>query len=225
MSTAPDYLKLVEGLDKSRKASVGDQPSIFTDIFKEDINIAIWRRALSAEIKDYAQVFLKAHKNYRQSLVVKPDNAFEKLTESESKLSQSKALCQNISELVEMFCLLFGVKQVGLRLTTLDHSMCPRFHVDRVPGRLVCTYHGVSTEWLPHNEIDRSKLGNGNNGLPDEESGLFQSPHSIKQLNVGDVAILKGELWDGNENAGLVHRSPQVPSGENRLLLTLDFLS
>ena len=38
-----------------------------------------------------------------------------------------------------------------------------------------------------------------------------------------NVSILKGELWKGNENAGLVHRSPEVSSGQARLLLTIDF--
>jgi hypothetical protein len=36
---------------------------------------------------------------------------------------------------------------------------------------------------------------------------------------------LKGERWEGNENAGLVHRSPVLLSGERRLILTLDFSS
>jgi len=35
--------------------------------------------------------------------------------------------------------------------------------------------------------------------------------------------LLKGTLWDGNENMGLVHRSPVVPDNEKRLVLTLDF--
>jgi hypothetical protein len=37
------------------------------------------------------------------------------------------------------------------------------------------------------------------------------------------VALLKGESWENNEGAGLVHRSPAVKSGQQRLLLTLDF--
>ncbi|WP_428354217.1 DUF1826 domain-containing protein [Methyloprofundus sp.] len=38
-------------------------------------------------------------------------------------------------------------------------------------------------------------------------------------------ALLKGERWEGNENAGLVHRSPAINEGERRLLLTLDFMN
>jgi len=41
----------------------------------------------------------------------------------------------------------------------------------------------------------------------------------------GDVALLKGELWEGNEGAGMVHRSPSMNPGDRRLLLSFDFLS
>lgn len=64
-----------------------------------------------------------------------------------------------------------------------------------------------------------------NNGKPDSQSGLYKNQHDIQQLSCGDVALLKGELWEGNQNAGLVHRSPSVDQGQNRLLLTLDFVN
>ena len=60
----------------------------------------------------------------------------------------------------------------------------------------------------------------------DEESGLFGQIKDIKQLCVGDVALLKGERWYGNSGGGLVHRSPHVEdTNSKRLLLTLDFLN
>ena len=87
------------------------------------------------------------------------------------------------------------------------------------------TYLGAGTEWLSHEAVDRSKLGTGSRGLPDHESGLFKAQSDIQQLNSGDVALLKGELWEGNEDAGLVYRSPGVADGDLRLLLTLDVSS
>lgn len=92
-----------------------------------------------------------------------------------------------------MFCYLFDLKQTGLRLAALDNAMCPKFHVDKIPCRLVTTYHGVATQWLPHHVADRSKLGSGSNGLPDDETGLHPHQKHIQQLNDGDVALLKGE--------------------------------
>lgn len=209
---------------KSRQAMISGHPSVLADIYQEDINIAIWQRDLSNELNTSIKKLLDTQNNFEKSLIVTPMNIYSKLTNDDGPLQKSGALCQDVAELVDMFCLLYELQEVGLRLAILDRAMCPRFHVDRVPCRLTCTYHGVNTEWLPHNKVDRQKLGRGNNGLVDERSGLYSSAHDINQLKNGDVALLKGELWEGNENAGLVHRSPQVPQGEKRLLLTLDFI-
>ena len=122
-----------------------------------------------------------------------------------------------------MFCCLFELEEVGLRLAVLNQAMCPRFHFDQVPCRLVTTYHGIATQWLENDAVDRSKLGRGSNGQPDSASGLYNDESDIQQMSAGDVALLKGERWSGNENRGLVHRSPVTSSEEVRLLLTIDF--
>ena len=92
-----------------------------------------------------------------------------------------------------MFCCLFDLKRVGLRLTTLHHAMCPRFHVDNIPYRLVTTYGGTGTQWLPHQVVDRRKLGTGNQGLSDDLSGLYKNGTTVEQLVCAHVALLKDE--------------------------------
>ena len=97
-----------------------------------------------------------------------------------------------------MFCYLFGLKRAGLRLTALDKAMCPRFRRSRsLPsGNHLYRYHyRVVTSQV----INRTKLGHGSGGKPDHESGLFNNNEAIQQLQCGDVALLKGEIWDGNE--------------------------
>ena len=222
MNIAPQTYTHAQQHLKTRKAAVCNHPSIFTDIYDTGTNIAIWQRALSGQVRADVTSLLDTHTGFQKTTVVSTDNSYAKLIHD---FGDAKALAKDIAELVGMFCLLFDCKQAGLRLTLMDHAMCPRFHVDSVPCRLVSTYHGPATQWLPHNKVDRTKLGRGNNGLADEQSGLFADRQAINQLACGDVAILKGELWQANENAGLVHRSPEVAAGEKRLLLTLDFFS
>jgi hypothetical protein len=101
--------------------------------------------------------------------------------------------------------------------------MCPRFHIDKLGCRLVSTYQGPGTEWLSNDDVDRSKLGAGNMGLSDDVSGLYSQAADIQQVNKGDIVLLKGEGWYGNEGLGAVHRSPAVAPGEKRVVLTLDF--
>ncbi len=216
-----DHEPLPDDRTKTRLPSYGDDPKVLADVYQEDIHIAIWQRTVGEQLEDAVNGFLAADPRFETALTVSPDSVHTALWKSTRGTAPTE-LADDVAELVEMFCYLFGLKRAGLRLATLSRAMCPRFHVDRVPCRLVTTYRGVATEWLRHEAVDRSKLGLGSKGQLDLDSGLFADQSDIQRLACGDVALLKGELWVGNENAGLVHRSPAVPAGENRLLLTLD---
>ncbi len=208
-----------------RRAIEGHQPDVLTDIYQEDVNIAIWQRSLTNNIIEAASAILLNNPVLKASLVVSPQEADASLNKVLGSSSSAALLSEDIAQLVNMFCCLFDLKRAGLRLTTLDRAMCPRFHVDKVPCRLVTTYQGIATQWLPHHLADRNQLGAGNIGKPDEQTGIFQDLHDIRRLKQGDVALMKGELWHGNEGAGLIHRSPPISAGEHRLLLTLDFIN
>jgi hypothetical protein len=207
------------------ECSVEDfDPKVLSKIYQEDINIAIWKRELSPELATAAALFIKENTVKSTRLTVSPDDAFDLLCNALGSDNAAVTLSTDIALLVDMFCCLFDLKYAGLRLTILDKAMCPRFHIDRIPCRLVTTYQGIASEWLENALIDRTKLGAGNEGKSDEESGLFPDVNNINHLNQGDVALLKGENWDESTGFGLVHRSPFVANDERRLLLTLDFI-
>lgn len=208
---------------KSRRLIADSDPAVFSAIYEDDCNIAVWQRQLPAQLTANVVEFLKSHTGLQAAISLAPEKAFESIHEALGNSELTKELSQDIAELVDMFSCLFELERVGLRLTVLDKAMCPKFHVDKVPCRMVTTYQGTATEWLPHNNIDRSKLGAGSEGKSDEESGLMKSSDDIQRLTSGDVALLKGERWEGNEGAGLVHRSPALAINEVRVLLTLDF--
>lgn len=212
-----------------RRPASGTEPTILADIYEEEVDIAIWQRQPSQRLSRIVDRLLNAKPDLQLVLNAPPrelpDLLLEQLVlggEDNGKLSY---LVQDIANIANMFSCLFELHRVGLRLSVLDKAMCPRFHVDRVPARLVTTYLGAGTEWLSNTVVDRRMLGTGSMGVPDHESGLYLLDDDIQKLGANDVALLKGEAWEGNENAGLVHRSPAVNDGERRLLLTLDFVS
>ena len=207
---------------KSRRAVYDTEPTIFSAIYQDDVNLANWQRTLPLNVNEAVSQLLSKKSDFQCSLTASPETALESLNETFASQNYHP-LAENISELVDMFCYLFELKQAGIRLAALDKAMCPKFHVDRVPCRLITTYQGIATEWLPNDLADRSRLGAGSKGLADHESGIYCTKSDIQQLNCGDVALLKGEHWFNNEGGGLIHRSPELLSGESRLLLTLDF--
>ena len=133
-----------------------------------------------------------------------------------------EALRADMACLVDAFSYLFDLREVGLRLAVLDRAMCPKFHVDKVPCRLITTYTGIATEWLPHDRVNRSFLGPNTPTIVGSEPGICESG-DIEMIETGAVALLKGESWEGNGGCGLVHRSPAITEGCKRLLLTIDF--
>lgn len=221
--TAHSSLKSEEPKEKGYFKE-GNNLDTLGDIYQEDTNMVIWKRELDNAIQKAANVIIDTNPSLEISRVVSPDDTYAEIRNALGFSENASIISKDVANLVDMFCTLFDLKQVGLRLAVLDRAMCPRFHVDRVPCRLLTTYLGVATEWLPHHNADRSRLGIGNQGKPDEESGIMNSDKDIKYLNQGDVALLKGEAWEGNEGSGLIHRSPTLDSNSRRLLLTIDFI-
>lgn len=209
---------------KEKQVTASSSPIVFSEIYQTQNNIVIWQRELANSLQfDISQLLLnKPTLNIAKA--IRTNRIGADIDDLFSTITQSLALREDVSELVEMFSFLFELEEVGLRLSVLDRAMCPRFHADKVPCRLITTYSGIGSQWLPNDKVNREKLGHGSKGVSDAESGLYPSMDCIQTLNTGDVALLKGELWEGNENQGLVHRSPSVQENEKRLLMTLDFM-
>lgn len=199
----------------------GLTPETLTRILEDQTNLAVWQRQLPVHIADFAQLVLSLNEPLAESLCLElPDEDAEPdlagLAAGLRDLQGFEGFISDLKWLISAFACLLGARRIGVRLRVLDKAMCPRFHVDHVPVRLITTYAGIGSQWLEEGAMDRLQLG--------QVDAEPQDPASIRQLNSGDVALLKGEKWHGNEGFGLIHRSPQPAPGERRLLLTLDWL-
>lgn len=106
---------------------------------------------------------------------------------------------------------------VYVKLHVIEDNGCAFWHQDCVPFRMVSTYRGPCTEWVPP-AFSKETL----------ERRQFNSKHA-QSLTHCDVALFKGR-GDTDEDdeffdqPGIVHRSPRTTegSGINRLVLVLD---
>ena len=177
------------------------------DIFCNNNNISILKRQLSEDLSTSCEYFYKKNPNLAFSKIININSFKKKLnTEFESDKNIS-VLIYDIYEVVKKFCIIFETDKVWLRLDSIDRPMCPNFHTDDVKCRMVTTYLGPGTQWIPQHLIDKN-----------------MTKADIMQLNVGDIALLKGEGWKGNEGNGLIHRSPHSNTTYKRLYMTVDFV-
>ncbi len=214
------------GRHPSTKTIVSNRFADLARIYENDVNLCLIERTFPNEIETFVYAALRDKTKVEISQPVDPENYdFSKLWPQAEDIAGYQAWLADVKLLTQAFCELFGQRETGLRLRTLDKAMCPRFHVDRVPVRMICSYGGIGTEWLPEHALNRSRLGMGGCGLPDAESGLITDPTAIRKMPAYAVGLMKGEHWEGNEGLGLVHRSPTPTAVQpRRLLLTLDML-
>lgn len=198
----------------------GETPLALADILDNGVNLALWQRQLPLHIAEFGALLVSLNEPLAESLVVELDSE-----DAEPNLQGLAAGCRDlegydgfiadVAWLVSAFACLLGAKRIGVRLRLLDKAMCPRFHVDHVPVRLITTYAGIGSQWLREGVMDRRQLSQAD----------AEPTERIEQIHCGEVALLKGEKWRGNEGYGLIHRSPALAANERRLILTLDWLA
>jgi hypothetical protein len=130
----------------------------------------------------------------------------------------AKDLLDDVAHLLLDFARIALVKELRLSLSTVNTNMCRRFHTDVNDLRLLCTYVGPGTLWLPNDAVNEQAIRRHDHHLPIE-----RSPEDVQQVGTGHVAILKGALYPGDPVSACVHRSPTIEeTGQRRLLLRID---
>ena len=120
-----------------------------------------------------------------------------------------KSWVSDMSEICQIFCDTLNSKSVSFCLGT--ERGCSRYHIDNVPMRLLVTYMGQGTEWLPNEIANRNAF---EEGLPNEK--IVKDSSKIKSIKTFNVAIFRGGA------AGLLHRTPDSALKNPSILLRLD---
>jgi len=189
-----------------------DDAGVLADVMMDPVQVAVWDRRSPLDQQVVQQACSK-------KLAVKSWLDVADLPASIKRSLPGEGfapLREDLVLLADMMACLFGVTGVGLRVTALEKPMCPRFHVDRIPVRLLCTYGGPGSQWLPAPAVSAGLL------VPGVEQEGRYATDSVQQLQAGQVALFKGDTWRDNPGSGVVHRSPPVSPGQQRLLVTLD---
>ncbi|WP_158969851.1 DUF1826 domain-containing protein [Paraglaciecola sp. L3A3] len=213
-------MELAEKLSLSTWRS-DDSPLVLSDIFSPNISVAIWQRQASSVISCYFE-------NAFQSLGMGMRSVFsmksleQELNNTLPEYEGKKDAIEDIYLLSDMLTCLFDCDDVGLRLVPLKSAMCPTFHIDNIPVRLVTTYLGSGTQWLPLEALQDQPPKQQKQGFAKTNSGAYYKQSHIQQMNPFDVGLLKGKAWDKQAKMAAVHRSCQLQKNDKRVLLTLD---
>ncbi len=191
----------------ARGVHAGTHPEALRRIGAEGVAAAIWERERSAAFAAWIDA-LPAPSLPRLRTTVSHDQVAAAVHAACDSAGTPRGtmrdwLAEDAAALALMFHAIMDAPMLQLRLDVIDGNACTRFHLDRVPARLLCSYRGAGTEYgaaRPHEE-----------------------PAHVERLRTGAAAVFRGALWPNAETTELLHRSPPVAgTGETRLLLVLD---
>lgn len=195
-------------------AAISDAMDILHDIHMKTKNIVVYQRGIPS-LKRELDDDLTSRMEWRGSGTVEEiglslNRYFAKEFPSQLELRK------DVLNLLGLFEKVTKVSSFRISLVTVNTNMCRRFHADNNELRMLCTYYGAGTLWLPNEAVDRQAYltGKANRNILIDES-------HVQQVNTGDVVLLKGSLYP--ESTPILHRSPNIEeNGERRILLSID---
>lgn len=203
----------------------GNRSSSLGSILSPDINFVLWQRNLSTFLDAWASEIrwektqVLEGKFDRETILTFEDDLVNELKIWRTREPDfNRWVAEDMSTNIKNFMDVTQAKKVIVKIEPIADDMCRLFHVDNNLLRLLCTYVGKGTNWLPNDKVERKYLGKGCN------EDIILDQVSILEVPKLDVLILKGERWPNNRVGGAVHRSPALKEGERRLLLKVDFL-
>lgn len=115
----------------------------------------------------------------------------------------------DMAEVCKQFCVMYGSSDAGFWLGS--KRGCRRYHVDRVKLRVLVTYAGKGTEYLPDEAADRRAFETGE---PNEK--ILKDPAAVRFIDAWDVAVFRGGA------KGVLHRTPDAALEGSSILMRLD---
>jgi hypothetical protein len=193
-------------------AVIGTKPEVLQNIHLQEKNIAIYHRDIS-HLQSDINACMKGKIEFRKS------GSFQEIQAAlECEIPNCYNLIHDIMSLIKVFGELTENNTFKVLLSTVNSNMCRRFHTDINDLRLLCTYSGQGTLWIPEEFVNREAL----NSCGDNEC-ILRDASQVQQVPTGSVAILKGAIYPKEGTKACVHRSPSIEeSGETRLLLRID---
>ncbi|WP_394843897.1 DUF1826 domain-containing protein [Pendulispora brunnea] len=200
-----------------------ETPDGLDGILDAGINVAIWRRSLSKPLRAWLQDIASVQPFSVQTVLDARAPQWEPLLAPLPEGARRVELQQDIRLLFERFVGLTHTSAVRASLAVVTTNNCGKFHVDYVGLRLLCTYAGQGTEWVPEHAVNRSAMDRPWDDLATINRAIVPDARRVRRTQPGQVLLLKGAKFPGNAAHGAVHRSAPIEHrGSRRIVLVFN---
>ncbi|MFM7295682.1 MAG: DUF1826 domain-containing protein [Planctomycetota bacterium] len=182
-----------------------------------EVNLVSWHRelpvGLDAQLVEWARRFPAQF----DEIVAMPNYDLSAATHGLAEPARTW-LTVELAVLIARLAHLADARRLRVSLGAVRTDQCRKFHVDYVRYRLVTTYVGPGTEWVPDAAVRREALDHPPDCPCDANKEIVKDASAIRHAVPGEVVVMKGALHPNHR--GAVHRSPPI-EGTGRVRVVL----
>lgn len=184
---------------------------------RSDVNLVSWHRELPAGLDVQLVEWATRFPAQFDDIVCLPTYDLSAATRGLAEPARAW-LTMDIAMLVARLAHLAGARRLRLSFGAVRTDQCRKFHVDYLRYRLVTTYVGPGTEWVPDEAVRRDALDHPPDCPCDANKEIVRASSAIRHAVPGEVILMKGALHP--DHHGAVHRSPPI-EGTGRVRVVL----
>lgn len=180
-------------------------------------NLVSWHRELPSGLDAHLVEWAKRFPAHFDELVSMPNYDLSAATRGLAEPAR-EWLTMDVATLIARLALLADARSLRVWFGAVRTDQCRKFHVDFVRYRLVTTYVGPGTEWVPDEAVRREALEHPQDCPCDANNEIVRDLSAVRHAVPGEVIVMKGALHPGH--LGAVHRSPPIEgTGQVRVVL------
>lgn len=197
-------------------------PGGFTRITDPTVNLVLWPRALPAEVCTLLEGVSGRLRGLRayDGPVSRDEQGRLPWLDALPPCPARDWLEADVRRQIRRLCRLGGTARPRVFLGPVLDDQCRKFHVDHVRLRLVTTYLGPGTEWVPETAVDRLALVDSPTCPHEANTRIVRDATAVRRADAGDVVLLKGVRHASAAGRAALHRSPPIEGlGTPRVVL------
>lgn len=184
---------------------------------RDEVNLVSWHRELPPGLAEQLVEWARRFPAQFDEIVSMPHDDLSAATRGLAEPARGW-LTLDVAVLLARLAHLADVRRLHVSLGAVRTDQCRKFHIDYLRYRLVTTYVGPGTEWVPDEAVRREALDPPPKRLCDANKRIVRDASAIRHAVPGEVILMKGALHPTRR--GAVHRSPPIEgTGQVRVVL------
>lgn len=182
-----------------------------------EVNLVSWHRELPVGLDAQLVEWAKRFPAQFDEIVTMPNYDLSAATRGLAEPARTW-LTMDVAVLIARLAHLADARRLRVSLGAVRTDQCRKFYVDYVRYRLLTTYVGPGTEWVPDEAVRCEVFDYFLDCLCDANKEIVRDASAIRHAVPGEVIVMKGARHPNHR--GAVHRSPPI-EGTGRVRVVL----